>query len=341
MAILQGRIFNRQGVQLAEIAPDWHGMSWRLNHVGMCQFTLAWSDPACTRDNLRWGNRLLVEFDNGLPYWGGVIDPPRAVRKGSVTVTAYTGERLLDWRVTAKGRYFSGQQPGHIFSALLNEESGEYPTGVTVGEVYAGGVGRSIEYHYHDLLGRVQDLAKLTGMDFAVFPVVTNNVLGFQARWFWRRGADRRNAVWLLDGANVMDPALEAQGTLANRVIVAGEGTTWGDDRAVGIAEDPASMSLYGYREYAEVQSGVKVQDTLDANAAAILAAKKDPVNMITVQAANVAPGTFGSFGVGDIVTAQLFVDSSEWYYQGPVRVVAREWSPGEVCRLEVQEWND
>ena len=338
MAVARALVFDRFGKMLAEVEPEFEYVNWRLNGMGMCRFWMGWEDDKCTRANLRYGNRLLVRFDNGLPDWGGVIDTPRRVIPGAVRATAYTGERLLDWRVTGKDWTFSGS-PGSIFRALLVEENKEHDTGVALGDIWDGGASRTLEYHFHDLLRRCQDLARLTGHDFGVLPVFSGNVLGFEAHFWEERGQDRRNGVWLLDGANVEWATLDAQGKIAGRVLLAGEGTTWDETRLDAVAEDAGSLGEYGYREYAEVQSGVSVQGTLDANAEALLADKGDPARVFTLTAVDEKPGRFVDYGIGDVVTASVFVRSSEWYQEVPVRVVAREWRPGDSCRLEVEEY--
>ena len=338
MATSEVLLFDRNGSLIAEVEPDLQFVNWRLNNVGTAKFSMAWSDPKCTKDNLRPGNRVLIRFDNGLPDWGGVIDFPRQREKGKITVTAYTAERLLDWRVTAKARYYDQAQPGYIFRTRIEEENAEYPTGVEIGNIYLGGTPRTLEDHYHDLLRRMRDLARLTGNDFAVLPEYSGGRVSFRAHWYERRGRDLRDSVWLLDGANVVSVSLDEQGPLANRVIVIGDGTTWGDDRPDAVKENNDSRGEYGYREYAEVQTVVD-SATLEANAAALLEQMAWPRNRVTITVANRPPARFADYDIGDIVKAVLFVDSDEWYFEAPVRIIAREWYPDGICRLEVEEW--
>ena len=340
--IIEARIllFDRNGTALVEIEPALESVVWRLNGVGQARFVLPWTDPGCTQANLRLGNRVLIQFaEAALPDWGGVIDTPRSWEQGSTTITAYTGEQLLSWRVTDRGRYFSQAAPGYVFESLIAEENAERPTGLTVGTIYKSGTPRTLEYHYHNLLKRVQDLVRLTGQDFDVTPQYSGGRLSFLANWHKRRGTDRSATVRLVDGQNVHQPTLDEQGTIASRVICVGEGTTWGPDRTLYVAEDSDSRQSYGYREYAEVQTGVAIASTLEANAKAILDEKRNPATMITLHASNQAPGLFEDYDIGDIVGADLF-DSDEWSHSANVRVLAREWFPGQPCRVEVEEWH-
>lgn len=332
------RIFNKHGNLLAEVEPAFEYVNWRLNNVGRARFALPYSDEKCTQDILKFGNLVLLSFENGLPDWGGVIDPPRKRTDGSVSISAYSGEWLLGLRYTAKGRYFDNQMPGYIFDTLLREENGEWPTGVTPYGYYASGTSRTIEYHYHQLLKRMQDLAKLTGNDFAIIPRYDNGVLSFRAFWYERRGSDLSDSIHLIEAKNARI-TMDEQGPLVNRVILIGEGQTWGAERLVSIAEDADSRAEYGYREWAEVQSGVKTQATLDANSAQLVADIAAPRNMFSVTALNTAPAAFADYTVGDIVTLQAFLSSPAWAIDETVRVIAREWSPSNECSLEVVSW--
>ena len=113
------RIYDRSGGELAEIDPDFEFVNWRLNNVAMTRFGMSMEDSKCTQDNLRPGNLLLVEFENGLPDWGGVIDLPRVRAYGEVSVTAYSADGVWLWRRTPKSRYFTAAAPGTIFQRLI------------------------------------------------------------------------------------------------------------------------------------------------------------------------------------------------------------------------------
>jgi hypothetical protein len=331
-------LYGRQtGRLLAYVEPALEMVNWRLNNVGMARFFLPFADGACTPTNLALGNRVLIEFSNGLPDWGGVIDVPRRIDSNGVTVTAYTGEKLLDWRVTPKARYFSQQTPGTIVQTLLQEENGIWPTGVSVGDIWTGGTARTLEYHYHDLLRRIQDLQRLSEYgDFDVTPNVSGGVIAFAFNWYETLGQDRSGSLVLIDGHNVGQVVLDEQGPLASHVRLAGEGSTWGDERPTSEAVNTATRDQYGYREYAEVQSGVKVQATLDANVEALLAAYATPHEAYSLRdALNRAPALWADYDVGDTLALQAFPDTL-WAVEDTIQVVAREWRPDGLCQLEV-----
>ena len=330
---IRALIYNRNGGTLAEIEPQWETVSWRLNNIGLARFSMPYTDAKCTRTNLRPGNRILIQFENGLPDWGGVLDFPRKRSTGGVTISAYTGEKLLDHRRTSKNLEFTAYTPGAIYKTLLETQSDVLP-----GTIVSGGTQRNAAYHYHDLLRRVQELARLSGYDFYVQPQVTAGVLRFYGNWYARRGSDLTSEVLLAEDVNMAVPQLDEQGPLANQIYCIGAGTTWGDERLVGSDQDADSIELYDLREYAEVQSAAQ-QATLDANAAELVARMAYPRDILKVTAFDRAPGLFSAYDVGDIVKVQAFLQTSEWSYDEEMRVIAREWLPDGTTRLEVQRW--
>src|SRR3990167_9587987 len=110
MAVTRVLVGDVYGRILAEIEPDVGAVTSRLNAVGQCTFSL--------EENLHFGNRILVQFDNGLRDWGGIIDPPRDWGMANVTCTAYSGEYIFGMRQTDTGRYFSGATVGAIYQSL-------------------------------------------------------------------------------------------------------------------------------------------------------------------------------------------------------------------------------
>lgn len=339
MSHVRTLIFDRNNIVIAEIEPHILSITWRLNNVGITKLFLPYEDSKCTLGNLRPGNRLLFQFENGLPDWGGVIDFPRKRDADGVTVTGYTAEKLLDWRVTAKARYFYATEPGLIYRALLEEEDATYPLGMEIGSIGGGATARSSAYHHHDLLKRMIDLAKKSGHDFAIIPSYTDGALRFMANWYYRRGLDKRDSIHLIEDRNVVSARLDEQGQIANRVILVGGGSTWDDDRIDSQEDDATSQGLYGLREWSRVQSGVTHQETLDANAKELIAKMKDPRLKFKLVVSDEKPGLFADYRIGDIVTLSAFLRSSEWAYEGVVRIKGRTWAPNNQCTLEVEQW--
>jgi hypothetical protein len=331
---MRALIFDRMGRLRTEISPQCQSVGWRLNEVGQAALYLPYVDPACSADNLHYGNRALIQFANGLPDWGGVLDPPLKCTAEGVHFTAYTAERILSWRRTPKTLSVAGT-PGRIFEAAINAMNATGPTGVEIGEVYGGGEARERTYHLENVHSSVITLAREAGMDFALLPVFVGGLLVFRAHWWHQRGQDRSGQVALVDGMNC-EVAMDEQGFVANRAYISGQGSTWGDERPVVPADDAASQSLYGLREFARVQSGAGGSVTaLKADAAAAVAEMARPRQRVTATATNKAPALFGDYDMGDTLRVTAFpAGGDDWALDGGYRLRAREWRADGTCRL-------
>jgi hypothetical protein len=331
-------LFDHNQIQIAEIEPTVSAISWELNAIGQARFFLPFSDSKCTKSNLRYGNRILFQFDDGLPNWGGIINTPRTTRNHGVDVTAYSGEYLLAQRVTLQNRIFTQQLPGQIFKGLLEDAENVSPLGMTLGYFYNGGDNRTREYHYASLLEQCQELVRLSKQEFVVSAVLADNGrIVFEANWYSQRGSDLSGKVWLLDGENVSNVAILEQGPLANHCILAGQGSDWSSSRPVAVSDNMSSRSDYGYREYAEVSVAVNDQGTLNADCDEILAKIARPRTMVNLVASNKKPAEFALYGIGDTVHVQLLLSTTEWAFDANMRVVGREWRPDNLCRLELE----
>ena len=91
------------GRLIGELSGDITALSYELNAVGRAKITV----PPRLAHLIEFGNRLLIYLDNGLPPWAGFIDPPRGWKYGGIGLTAYSGERLLQHRVTGRNQVFT------------------------------------------------------------------------------------------------------------------------------------------------------------------------------------------------------------------------------------------
>lgn len=330
---------DRTGKIIAELEPDVGPVSWRLNDIGRCQFAIARNNSKATETNLRYGNRILLEFDNGLPVWGGIIDTPRVWENDIITCNAYSGEYVLTFRQTDRGRYFNGATVGDIFQAVIGETNEQLTLGLNLGQVWTGGDTHSPDYHFANLYNIVQDsiCTRLSNADFDVTASEVEGKIIFTANLHQRKGADKNN-VALMEGHNLTANArLNEQGTIVNWWDLAGAGDGWGDDRMVSNTEDLPSQRIYGLRQAATIYSDVSIQSTLDAHATNALAESKDPHKMIEIEALNIAPAGFSVYGVGDSVRVVL----PSYGFGGTdttVRILAREYNPASgTCGLVVR----
>jgi len=314
--------------------------SWRLNDYGKAEIEIAATDDKATLDNLAFGNLILLEFENGLPNWAGVIDAPRSWPKGSITVNAYGAAYLLTSRRTGKDQAYAAQSPGAIFQDLIARANTTHHMGIEIGTVWEGSGTHSISFNFADLYTVIKEQCceRLADADFDITGAISNGRIVLTANYYQSKGATR-SGVALVESRNVSgDPVLEEQGPIYNVWRAIGPGSLWDDTRLIGYAFDQDSVDKYGYREIVESHTEVDSQTSLDEIAANRLGVTKDPRNRVALSVADLRPGLFSAYDVGDTVTIVLHSKGFGGYI-AQARVITREYSPASgTCALVVEE---
>lgn len=331
-------IFNRSGEALVEIEPAIESIAWANNREASASFFLRYNDPKCTENNLRFGNRVLVQFENGLPAWGGVIDPPLSQTPTGVRFTAYTASRLFRYRVTDKNRTYT-DSPGGIFRELIITANNVESTGIILGNIYDGGTISSRNWHHDRIYNQIIRLADISGEDFSLDPSYPDSVggLSFLANWYVSKGSDKSDQVLLAEGVNAQI-SLSRHGDLFNYAFVVGAGMMWGDARLVGEAENASSRSLYGLRQFPTIETNTDGQAALDASAAVLVARHGETLQRLEANTSDSEPGKFANYDIGDTVRVQAFAKGgNEWGIDGNYRVIARSWYSSNQVRAVLE----
>ena len=116
----QVRVGDKMGVLLGELEGDINQITWRMNDISNFSIRLSKQDAKVAETLLQYGNRIIVEFDNGLPAWGGMIDTPRTWGSSEVEVTAYSADYILKYAITNRGVYFTDASVGYIFQRAID-----------------------------------------------------------------------------------------------------------------------------------------------------------------------------------------------------------------------------
>lgn len=339
MSLARILIGDLSGKLIAELTPDVGSVNWRISNIGTCKFSISRRDPKATEINLRFGNKVFIEFDNGLPDWGGVIDLPRTWSDEEIEISVYSGEQILGYRTTDKGRYFKGKTIGEIFSSLISDANDAWPFEISAGEIFMGGDTHSPAYHFKPLLEIMQKslCERISNFEFNVTPYLEGSTIKFSANLYESLGTDKPG-IALIQGSNLTPVKLKEQGPIVNAWHLAGEGTSWGASRLISSVENVDSISKYGLREDSKIESGTKDQAALDSQAAVYLEASRNPHNLFTIAAIDREPALFSEYGVGD--TISLLAPSVGFGGTNTkVRIIAREYQPDQaVCVLAVEE---
>lgn len=345
MSVVNVRIYDPLGVPLAVLDEyEVRSVTWRLA-TGQAELAVPYRAVKCTRTNLKAGNLVYLEFDDGLPPFAGVMSPPRRERT-AVSVRVAQPDKLLSWRYTGAALAYATTRNA-IARSLLAVADAERDTLIDPGAQYAGSAEANVTYNSVQLLNALRDLA--AGEEYELSPRITGSGrLRFDLDWYGRRGIDRRDTVLLTDarGANVGSVVIDEQEPFHNHVVVIGttdvEDATW-DDRPRATALNTASRDRHGLRTTTIIRNDIDDEDTLQDIADAQLADSAWPAVRATLERVrNAPPAEFADYGVGDIVTLDALGDKGEeWAYTGAVRVLARAWHRDGTCTLEVAEWLD
>lgn len=333
-------LYSHAGAKLADTDYYIKSVLWRLGNMGTAELSADYTNPNATKRYLRPGNRLLLQFSNGLPDWGGVLGLPRSRNDTGVSITAYEGEKLVSIRATDRNETYSTMAPGSIAESIVEAANLREPTGMLMGDVVASG-SQTRSYHYENLLDAIIDLS--VGYEYAILPTVVDGEIRFYLQWYETYGSDRRDEVLLFEGqrGNVGSAVVDEQGPIWNRVIVAGKGN-WDETHPVAIAEDAASINEFGLRELPKVYAEISDEDTLQEIADGLAVDFAWPRNHVRLTyVINADPARFKEYHVGDIVTVHAHVGRGDWEFNAPVRILSRKWVPAGYCTIEGVEWRN
>lgn len=314
-------------------------VTWRLNKAGSATLTVARSSNAFRRELLEPGARIYVEFDNGLPSWGGILDLPRTWRPLELETRAYTLERLLAFQITPKTRAFYGDVVGSIFATLLSEADQRAAIGVSFGQVWMGGAAHWPRYHFRDMVWAInQSIRQMEMCDYRIVPYLNDGRIMFRCELHEQLGDDLRTQIALIEGGNVAEDAtLSEQGDIVNRVAALGAGATWGEREVIFGVED-ASRRRYGLREKPLQPAGVNQTATLTRYADNAIRESAYPHHLATMRVADKRPARYTDYDVGDIVRVMLPSYGFSGY-DAPMRVISRGYDPQTgVCEVVCDE---
>jgi len=311
---------------------------WRLNEAGTATLNIVRTSAAFRQELLDPGARLYVEFDNGLPPWGGVLDLPRTWTPGALKVQVYTIERLLEFQLTSKSRLFIDALVGTIFFYILQEVEKRAKLGLTLGQVWSGGGTYSEGYPSSDAMSVInRSIRELENCDYRFVPYLNKGRIMFRAELHERLGEDKHKHIALIEGANVAAPTLTEQGDIVNRIFVKSAGATEAEQWIIPAIEE-TSRQQYGLREKIIAPSRLSLVSTGRRYADRAIREYAFPHVFASMDVVDVKPARFVDYDIGDIVWVSLSSFGFDGY-GAPMRIVARGFDPGTgKCELVCSE---
>jgi len=198
-------IGDKAGNQLGEVDALVGPVVWHLNDAGKTTLALSRSSEFFNEDFINPGNRVYLEFDNGLPPWGGLIDLNIGWTRNGVSFDCYEIPQVLKSRITDKNVNFREVQAGTILRTILIREEQQDPIGLVMGSVWSGGDTHWISFHYTSvwdvIFNSVRDMERC---DIYFKPYIdSEGLIKFRVVMDQIGGSNKTNEVQLIEDRNV------------------------------------------------------------------------------------------------------------------------------------------
>lgn len=320
-------VADRDGRILGELWGQLEGVNWRMDGYGQAALL---TPPDIARDRpwlIEHGNRVLIEFENGLEPWGGVIDLPRETSAYSARVQMYQAAYVFNWRLLAQDAHYRGEwsnQAAHILRSLVH-----FRGDMNVNTEQVGGEeGPTVDVTFgqeESVASAAQRLRDLDpGMHYIVKGRRENGRIEFYLNaWHGVRRDDSR-VVALIGGHNFVGASTMEQGPLFNviRTAVPGQDAPW-------TSTESGSVARYGRREEWLTPTGVEEWGPAQAEYTAHnrLGQVAWPRLRTSGAALDLAPGRFRDYGVGSVVTLEAERPEAR---SNPALIISMDYAPGD-----------
>ena len=336
-------IGNRFGETLDEIQANFDTFTTILNGIGRTNMTVSRNSNKFLPSLLKPGNTIYVEFEDGTPPWGGILDLPFVWGVDGVKIACYEIAKRFKTRVTDKLASFYGFQAGTIFRLILTREENQSPMGLVMGSIWEGGDPHYPSFH-HTSIWDVLDysIRAMERCDFRFVPYLDDGYIKFRADFFQIAGEDKTNSVMFSEGRNIgAITDIEERGDIINVHYAIGDGTVWDETRTVIIVEDKDSIASYGRGETAASYSGTTMEALLTMQGRNVIRLNSQPRVIFRAPVTNNEPGKYSTYDLGDTIKCYLPSYGFDGFYDS-VRIMARDYNANNgACELVLEVQNE
>ena len=307
------------GQVIGELTGALESVTWAIDGYGMATIVIALPAVLASGRLLRFGNRVAIEFANGLPVWGGVIDVPRETAAGSVRVQLYEAAYLLGWRLTGDNDTYLDADARPAANILVNLVGAAFrDMSFDVGAA-RGGPPVQTEFHYMTLKAAAEQLRSIDA-DLHYFFRPRQGAgrrVDFELVVYREQYRDDTRRAVLIQGYNLVEWTALEQGPIYNEVRVApadflNSDPPAGQAGAAGVvAGDIDSQQRYGLRQSFVVlpeTTGATAGEQAGARAAGDIQAYSRPRLRVQGTCLDMSPGRFRDLGIGSGVRIEAAV---------------------------------
>ena len=326
---------DRGGTIIGELAGMLESVSWATDGYGMASLVMPLQDALRAGPLLGFGNRVFIEFSNGLAPWGGVVDAPRETTLGQMRLQFYEAAYLLNWRLTPRMAVYTGSEARPAADVLLDLVR---PSGLALSYDFAaaeGGAVGDVEFHYDTLAvagQRLRDVGAALHYFLRPLPLGRGGI-HFEMVAFRNALRDDTARAVLIQGHNLVDWAVLEQGPIHNEVVVGvGDFLDQTEDSygAVYVAGDAGSQGRYDLRQYLIAmpeEDGESGPGRAEQRATAHLATYGRPRTRVRGACLNLAPALYRDYSIGSRVRIEA---STPMATAEELTVVGMEFRPAE-----------
>lgn len=331
------RIFDRTGYPLVEFRAS-VSRSWAIAKEGRAQFTYSTRyDDIVNSKNLQFGNFLLVE-NSVLPSWVGVIDTPRSWDGESVTISAFTAERLFSYRRGADGERKLTGSAGTIFSEMIRVINKAELTPLFIGDIWTGGVQREETLTPALIIKNLKQLQARSLEEYDFIPIVQRGRLYIGANWKKQLGTISNLTLSQgVGGGNIEDAKAKEDGKIVNNIFGYGDGETW-ISKPQAVYSNETSIGTYGLRQTEKEHQGVTSITTVRNNNISALKAAGIPKWTFSLNALNVG-STFQFIQLGNyfrIALQSIGFGGDNLGFTGKARIMAMSYDPEIPNKIKI-----
>ena len=277
-----------------------------INDTGKTEFIMSLNDAKCTQQNLIEGNLLLIENDDGLPDWIGVIDDPQYWTEGQIKVTAYTPDFLFKYR---RGSGIATQPSGHIGSYLnvirhyFNSCGG---TQIAAGIHHNGPKVASEKIDTAVLLDELKRLCTTYNFEYTFTPSRdANGRVIINMNWLEQQGHYKPDICIDDNNCQMVSDQVVYNGPIINDCLAFGTSGTW-DSKGNQTYVNQSSKNTYGPRmitaQCSTPTNNSNEQAMLTETAKSAVKASAVPSATFRLSVTNNPPGTWQGIRLGDIL---------------------------------------
>ena len=325
-------VADASGEFIGELSGQLESVTWAADGYGMASMTLPSSVLLGSAALLEFGNRVLIEFDNGMAPWGGLIDVPRESSVSWVRAQFYEAGYLFNWRLTPPAVAFTGfgELPAaRVLGRLVAQSGLDIDVAGPAGEP---GDPVGVEFYYETLAAAASTLRGLDArLHWFVQPRPSDvGRVSFVLQTFRGHAADRTQQAVLVQGHNLVGGTVLEQGPIFNEILVAPGDTDLKAGGPVFAATHAGSRQRYDLRQQLVVLSDVTEADSPGralAHAKARLAAYSRPRLRAQGVCLDMEPGRYREFGIGSLVQVETAAPAAG---SMALTVIGMEFRPNE-----------